>query len=79
MRKPLNEKELDQVAGGEVIVSDVYNKVKFTTLGELDKLKNCTPDEAYDYVRQLLRANSTMSEQEFDSFAKAQLKAKGWI
>ena len=81
MRKELDYQDVERVAGGEVILNDVYEKIMFTTLNnEVRKLKNCTYDDASDLVRALYRQNrDTMSEDQFDRLVKSELAARNWI
>lgn len=80
MRKEIVDAELNQVTGGETIVTDYDRAVRFTTLCKMSYIKEgISTDDVYDYVRKLLRENPNMSEEAFDTLAREQLKSKGWI
>lgn len=78
MKKELNANELEQVSGGTVRINDRM-QIGFSTLNEAYTLKNCTFREARDFAEDLLAANQTMSNSEFDAFVKQQLIDKGWL
>ena len=78
MKKELNDFELEQVSGGTVRINDQM-RIGFTTLNEAFDLKNCTFRQARDFAEDLLDANTSMSNAEFDAFCKQQFQNKGWI
>lgn len=78
MREELKDFELDQVTGGTVIFSNIYNAVAFSTLRQKYSLK-CNWKTARNFVEELLEAHPEMSEAAFDAFAKEQLDAMNYL
>lgn len=78
MKMELNDAELNNVVGGTVIMSEDYNNIGFTSLGEMYNLKT-DYYTARNFVEGLKAANKTMSNSAFDRLCKQELQAKGWI
>ena len=78
MKQILDDPQLEQVAGGTVVFSNVYNAVAFVTTQEKYNL-TCDWKEARNYVEELLEQHPEMSDAAFDQFAKQQLVNKGWL
>jgi len=78
MRTEVNENDLELVAGGTVVVSDM-GKVGFTTIGRKYKLQNVGWREARNYAEELHDSHSSMSNAEFDQFVLNEFARKGWI
>ncbi len=79
MREELNEKALEEVVGGTVIISKDYMNVGFSTTREKFDLKNCTYRQVRNFIDDLLDENPNLSNAAFDKLAKEKLQAKGWI
>lgn len=78
MKSELKDNELEQVNGGTVVFSNIYNAVGFSTLGQKYSL-TCDWQTARNYVEGLLADHPEMSDSAFDAYAKQQLQAKGWL
>jgi len=78
MREAINDKDLEVVAGGAVLLSEKRNRISFSTLREGYDLK-IPFAEANSTVISLYAQNYSMSEGEFDAFVKQYFKSKGWI
>jgi bacteriocin-like protein len=78
MKKELNNSELNEVVGGTIIISEDYNNIGFTKLGEMYDLK-VDYYTARNYVEELKRENKTMSNAAFDALCKSKLLELDWI
>lgn len=78
MRKELENKDMELVSGGTVVVTDT-GKVGFTTLGKKYKLQGVDWKTARSYAEDLLDSNPQMSDREFDEFVLGRFQDKGWI
>lgn len=80
MRKELNEELLENIAGGNVVISESKMMVGFTTTGAKYHLVNCTYSEASALIHQLFDENKDkMSDSQFDALVTSTLQAKNWI
>jgi len=78
MREEINDKDLEVVAGGAVLLSEKRNRINFSTLGEGYTLK-IPYSQANDEVVKLYVQSSGMNENEFDLYVKKFFQNKGWI
>lgn len=79
MREPLNENELELVAGGEVCFSQKRYRVSFSTLQVGFPIKEGCYDEARRIAIQLFASNPDMNEKDFDILVKNTLQSQGLI
>ena len=76
----LDDEQLSQVTGGEVIIQEGKKRVVFTTRGTYSTFKNnATGKQIEDEVDKLLAQNPNLSEAEFDELARNHLKGLGVI
>lgn len=79
MRKEIiNSEDLEDVTGGEVVMSKSLNRVGFNTTGEVFKIKGDFKTMR-NRLLSLYDANPTMGEAEFDQLVKHEFQSKGWI
>ena len=78
MRTEINENELELVAGGTVVISDL-GRVGFSTIGKKFTLKNVGWREARNYAEDLHDLHKDMSNEEFDQYVMQVFQNKGWI
>lgn len=79
MREQINDKTLESVVGGTVIVSGDKMKVGFTTLNQKFDLKNCTFDQVMGVIYSMYGSYKDHTGSDFDTAVKQALQAKGWI
>lgn len=77
-RIALNDFDLEEVNGGTVVISNLYNAVGFSTLGKLFDL-TVPWKTARDLRDQLLEENPNMGEKAFDQFCMEKFDELGWL
>ena len=77
MKKELDEKFLNNIAGGTAYVDVDGGRVAWDNVKGVYKLKNCTPYEAAAAMAALRGVYPT--EKEYDEACYQLLKDKGWI
>lgn len=78
MAQQLFDKDLEDVVGGCVNLSQKKNKIGFDTIGEAYTLK-CSYDDARSLVVSLFAANQDKTEQEFDILVRDEFFSRNWI
>lgn len=79
MREQIDEQNLEQVVGGEVIINGNRMNVAFSTLKKAFRLKNCTYTDAMYVAMSLYEQNKDLSPQEYDTLVMNTFSDKGWI
>ena len=78
MRQEISDNQLDTIVGGTTCLSESQNRISFTTLGCGYELK-CDFKTARTFLVGLFAEYPDMTEKEFDTFARKQFRAKGYI
>ena len=78
MREELKDNELEMVAGGTVVVSNIGN-IGFTSLGVKYRLQNVDWKTARNVAEDMYDQNIGMSDAEFDQLVLNTFMANGWI
>lgn len=79
MKQELNDKNLEQVIGGSVIVSGNEMVVAFTTLRKKCRLINCESYEAILLATQMYGEYRTKGDLAFENAVMEAFRANGWI
>jgi len=78
MKKELTEIEVEDVAGGRVVLSQQLNVCAFTTLNESYQLKGDFK-KMRNLLYQLQDDNEGLSALEFDTLVRDAFRNRGWI
>jgi len=79
MKFELDDKMVEDVTGGTVILSKDAMKVGFSTLGEMYDLKNCTYKQARDLRDDELDKGLGLNNLEFDKHMRDLYRELNWI
>jgi len=79
MRKEIDDKDLERIAGGTVYISRDKNKIGFSTTWEQFELKDCTFRQAQNLAEDLWEANQSLGDKDFDALVKKEFQGRGWI